>query len=228
MPRRHYLASTAILLAASLSNAALADVTTVSGQATCVLENPANVDAAVKTTVFFYRPGANPDGNDPVQPMTCDCDWTFTWDSDKPGQVGFEGAVRLGDYFVVIDAGTLGGMTRQTFYNVTHKLKGEATWNAATAGMSYLLEPVEPDDGQASVVDWDKPPVCEKIKGLTAGRACAASEASSLELEGLKVDLTFSEDLSRFEGSAVLTQYGGSGMTKSETPMMLKLSGSTR
>ena len=199
--------------------------TSKSGKATCLLENPSIADAAVSTDVIFYPPGSDKDGKDKPQPFPCDGEWSFTWNGDTTELVSFTGAVRYGDHFIITDAGTLGGVTRQTFYNVTHLLKGEAKWNADTRTLTYLMEPAERDDGRASVVEWDGPPICEKVKGLTAGRACSAFEATSLEIEGLKVDLTFSEDLSSFEGTAVLTQYGGSGMTKSETPMNLTING---
>lgn len=219
------VSSAAFLLTAALSSVATAEATTKSTTATCLLENPSTADAAVKTAVIFYPPGANEKGKDKAAPFPCDGEWSFTWDSETPDEVAFQGAVHYGDHFIITDAGTLGGVTRQTFYNLTHHLEGTASWDAATRTLHYELPPKDRDDGRASNVEEDKPAICEKVKGFTAGKACAAFEATSLPIEGLKVELTFSSDLSSFEGRAVLTQFGGSGMTKSETPMVLQLTG---
>ena len=60
---------------------------------------------------------------------------------------------------------------------------------------------------------------------LFAGKACKAFMKTRPGLEGLKLSFTFAEDLGAFEGTAVLIQYGGSGMTNSETRIVTRISG---
>ena len=41
--------------------------------------------------------------------------WTITWDSATPDAAAFKADLRLGDYYSVTDAGTMGGISMQTF-----------------------------------------------------------------------------------------------------------------
>ena len=66
-----------------------------------------------------------------------------------------------------------------------------------------------------------RPPTCDEADS----RACKAFFKSTRELEGLVMNLTFSEDLSRFEGDVVLIQFGGSGLERSSTDLLTRMSG---
>ena len=111
----------------------------------------------------------------------------------------------------------MGGVTRQTFWDYQQHVKGTASWDAATRTLQYDLQPKERDDGQASTYSDAKPATCDKIKGWTAGKACSAFEATSPAMEGLVLNLTFSENLDSVQGKFLMIQYGGEGMTKSTT-----------
>ena len=87
------------------------------------------------------------------------------------------------------------------------------------------MPPEGRDDVRASTVTKTREADCEKVKGMFAGKACSAFKKTSPGLEGLDLSFTFSEDLSRFEGVAILIQYGGKGMTKSEAHTTTEISG---
>jgi hypothetical protein len=206
-----------VILAMSASPLVLAEVSTKSGEAAGNIPMPVNADAKVNAEINYFPHGANEEGKDDAGPFPVSGPWTFTWDSEKPDAVDFTGVFTLGDYFTVTDAGALGGVTRQTFYDFAHHVKGTAVWDAATRTLTYNLQPNERDDSQASTVTQSKEPDCDKIKGFTAGKACSAFEETSPPLEGLVLTFTFSEDLSSFDGTFMQIQYGGSGMTESQT-----------
>lgn len=60
---------------------------------------------------------------------------------------------------------------------------------------------------------------------MLAGKACSAFEATSPGLEGLNLNLKFNEDRTAFKGQAVLVQYGGKGITESDTKMVANMKG---
>ena len=69
--------------------------------------------------------------------------------------------------------------------------------------------------------------VVKKYQGYLLLVACKAFLASSLELEGVRLNIKFKEDLSDFEGEGILIQHGGIGFTESLTKMTIAFSGKT-
>jgi hypothetical protein len=215
---------TTALLALVVANQAYSDSVTMSGNTANEIVKT-NVEAGVGTTLTFYPMSANKEGKDKGQPFPFDGVWTFTWNSDTPDKVDFTGVANFGNHFTVTDAGSLGGTTRQTFHEFQHHFKGTATWDAATNTLSYQVKPKERDAGGASTVTESAPADCDKISGFTAGKACSAFKATSPPLEGLTLNLKFAADKSSFDGKAVFIQFGGSGMTKSETNLDVNMAG---
>jgi hypothetical protein len=181
------------------------------------LEMPLAVDAIVKTEVTFYEENADWTKDSAAVPFPYKGDWIFTWDSDSPGIVQFNGSINFGNYFSITDAGNLGGVTRQSYYNFTHLVSGTAEWDTSTNTLFYDFLPVQRDDGRASSISQFKPADCEKVKGLGAKKACKAFNESSLELEGFVLKLKFNQSLTMAKGELLMIQYGGSGITKSLT-----------
>lgn len=179
------------------------------------LEMPMAVDAIVKTEVTFYEENADWTKDSGAVPFPYKGDWIFTWDSDSPGIVQFNGNLNFGSYFSITDAGPLGGVTRQSYHNLTHYVSGTAEWDSSTNTLFYEFLPVERNDGRASSIAQSKPADCEKVKGLGAMKACKAFNESSLELEGFVIKLEFNKSLSMAKGELLMIQYGGSGITKS-------------
>ena len=98
-------------------------------------------------------------------------------------------------------------------------------FDAATGTLTFAKAPEARDDEGASTVTQSKAARCEKVKGIFAGKACSAFAATSPGLEGLQLNFKFNEDRTVFEGDAVLIQYGGEGLTESETTMVVNLKG---
>ena len=92
---------------------------------------------------------------------------------------------------------------------------------------NYVVDPVASDKGNASTVSFSKSPDCTKISGLLAGRACRAFLDSSLELEGIRLEVEFAEDFKNFKGEGVFLQHGGSGVSESRTTINIQFLGST-
>jgi len=216
------VATAAVVLAMLAAPLVFAGVITRAGDSSGVIES-VSVEAAAKTEVRFWKVGADTTGDHP--PFTFDGRWIFTWDDEQPGSVHFTGVIDFGDYFTLTDAGGMGGVSKQTFFGFAHHVEGTAAWNEATRTLSFDLPPEGRDDARASTVTQNREPECEKIKGMFAGKACKAFLKTSPGLEGLELSFTFTEGLDSFEGTAVLIQYGGSGMTKSETRIVTRISG---
>lgn len=207
------LTSTVALLAL-IAAPAMADVVKKTGNATYTLIE-APVDAAVKTSVVYYYDGAKPDDNPP--PYKFDGQWSFTWNSDTPDKVDFEGDINYGTHYTITDAGMMGGVSEQYFYDYVHRVKGTANWDAAQRVMTFKIELKDRDDGRASTVTFSKPPEC-KPEGH---RACKAFNKTTPAYEGADIKLTFDEGLSAFKGNVTMIEYGGSGFTKSTTKVIL-------
>jgi len=203
------LTSTFALLAL-IAAPAMADIVKKAGNASYTLID-APVDALVSTSVVYYYDGAKPVDNPP--PYKYDGGWTFTWNSDTPDKVDFEGDINFGTHYTVTDAGTMGGISEQYFYDYVHHVKGTANWDAAKRVLTFKMEPKDRDDGRASTVTFSKPPEC-KPEGH---RACKAFKKTSPEYEGADITLTFDEGLDAFKGRVTMIEYGGSGFTKSTT-----------
>ena len=193
------------------------EASTRAGQATGVLKE-ANVDARVSTNIVFRKAGLDPDS--PAPPFEFPTDWSFSWDSSSPDAVDFSGTVTFGDHYSVTDAGSLGGISTQTFHGYEHSIKGKAKWDAASRTLTYRMDPEDRDDSRASTVKETAPIECEPD-----GLACGAFMKLSPEFEGLVLELTFGEELSDFSGRMVLSQYGGNFVTKQQTDLVIELSG---
>ena len=179
-----------------------------------------DVEASVKTTVKVFPKGAGKDEDDPFEPYPVAANWTITWDSATPDAAAFKADLRLGDYYSVTDAGTMGGISMQTFSNVTHHIGGTARWDAATRTLSYEVPLKKRKDGRASKVSMDADPTCEGAK-----IACSAFLNTSAELEGLTVQLTFDENRDSFTGKMSATQYEGAAFTRNQTDMNISVKG---
>jgi hypothetical protein len=178
------------------------------------------VAAATDTRVIYTRHGE--DVRKDFEPWPITGDWTFVFNGDK---VKFAGTFVFGDYQTYTDAGAMGGISKQIFYGFVHNVKGTAGFDAATGTLTFARAPDARDDEGASTVTQTKGAQCEKVKGIFAGKACSASAASSPGLEGLQLDFKFNADRTAFEGQALLIQYGGKGLTESETEMVVNLKG---
>ena len=181
------------------------------------LEMPLAVDAIVKAEVTFYEENMDWTKDSEARPFPYTGDWIFTWDSESPGTVHFNGRLDFGNYFSITDAGNLGGITRQSYHDFSQLVSGLAEWEPSSNTLFYEFLPVQRDDGLASSVSQSRPADCEKIKGMGAAKACKAFNESSLELEGFSIKLEFDKNLSIANGEFMMIQYGGSGITKSMT-----------
>ena len=130
----------------------------------------------------------------------------------------------FGGHYVLAKSNRMIGVTWQDFYNFQYLLEGNGNWNNEEKILSYVVEPIGADIGNASGVAFSRLPACQKISGLLANRACKAFLASSLELEGVRLKIKFEEDLSNFEGHGILTQHGGIGVTESLTKVTIAFS----
>lgn len=177
------------------------------------------IEAATKVTVIISDHGET---LEEFEPRPIIGDWSFSWNGN---QVSFTGVFDYGDYQTTTDAGGLGGVTRQTFYGFSYNVSGTAQWDERSQTLSYEILPLERDDERASTVTQRREPDCIKIRGMFARKAVAAFLEASPGLEGLKLEFRFNEDRSRFDGQAVLIQYGGKGATKSESTIIIALRG---
>ena len=206
-----------VFLAVVTNSQAYAEVTTRVGSSVGVVMG-IKVDAAVGTEVQLWKAGADPEGEH--MPFNIGGEWTFTWDSNKDDVVNFTGVLNYGDHFTMTNAGWMGGVSTQTFFDFAHHIEGTANWENATRKLTFKMIPKARDDGRASSVTQAKPPTCEP-----KGKACSAFEKNSSPIEGLSIRMIFNEDLSRFEGTVIAIQYGGSGFTKSQSDTTMKISG---
>jgi hypothetical protein len=202
--------------------ASMAEVVSRAGNLAGTIDS-VNVEAATKTKVAHWPKGA--DYKQEHTPFQFFGDWTFSWNSDTPELMTFAGDIHFGDHFTITDAGSMGGLTQQSFSDFTHHVTGDAHWDAASQTLTYSLEPGTRDAGGASTVTEVGKARCTKVKGMMASAGCNAFLDTSPELEGLKLNLVFSEDLSQVEGNAILVQFGGSGVTKSHSDMKVSLTG---
>lgn len=202
-----------------------ADVSTKSGS----FEGSATeikVNSTGTTTVMYRR--VDQEAWKDHGPMKLVGGMTFTWDTAKADAV---------DFAATIDYGTFSSDTHakvaffnikssQTFYDYVQSVKGTAQWNAATRTLTYEDRPDEDDDdrrddGRASTVAQSKPAICEEADS----RACKAFFKTSAELEGLILHITFGEDLSSYEGTITMIQFGGSGMEAADTDIIVPIKG---
>jgi hypothetical protein len=180
------------------------------------------VVASTTVDVIYANHGETPDA---FRPYPFDGDWSFTWNGN---QVRFAGVIRLGSFQTITDAGSMGGVTIQTFYDFAHNLSGIGRWNSASRTLTFEMIPDGRDDARASRATWSREAECEKVRGMFAGVSCSAFKKSSPGLEGVKLTFRFKEDLSGFEGEAILIQFGGKGATESETTMVTRIRGDLR
>jgi hypothetical protein len=178
------------------------------------------VDAATGTNIIYAKHGE--DAGKDFQPWPITGDWTFTFNGDK---VNFAGTFLFGDYQTYTDAGSMGGISKQIFYGFSHNVKGTASFDEAAGTLTFNKSPDGRDDEGAGTATQSKGAECEKVKGMFAGKACSAFAAASPGLEGLKLNFKFNEERTAFEGQAALIQYGGKGITESETEMLVNLKG---
>lgn len=177
------------------------------------------VEAIVKTEVRFWPIDADYE-RDAYYPYSFPCEWRFSWDGAGAESVDFVGVLNYGDHMTVTDAGWLGGRSVQTFSGLTHYVHGRAEWDETTRILSFKLLPRERDDGRASRVTQTAPPTC-----LPEGRACSAFMRTSPPLESLIITMSFTEDLGRFEGKVIATQYSGSGVTRMQSDTTIDVMG---
>ena len=181
-----------------------------------------SIDVAAATDTRVIYTGHGEDIRKDFQPWPITGDWTFAFNGDR---VKFAGTLVFGDYQTYTDAGAMGGISKQIFYGFAHNVKGTAGFDSATGTLTFARAPEARDDEGASTVTQIDAARCEKVKGIFAGKACSAFAATSPGLEGLQLDFKFNQDRTAFEGQAVLIQYGGKGMTESETTMVVNLKG---
>jgi hypothetical protein len=207
-----------VLIIIGITSSSLISAQSMAGTSSGLL-NSVDVKAGAVTTVIYSKHGETLSS---FKPYPFDGDWSFTW---KGSSVDFSGVINLGNCQTTTDAGSMGGISRQTFFDFAHRVKGTGKWDAGKRTLTFEMLPVGRDDSRASTVSQSKEPTCEKIKGMFAQTACNAFLDSSPGLEGLKINFVFSEDLTRFEGDAILVQFGGKGVTESETTIATRISG---
>lgn len=185
--------------------------------------NSVDVEASVKTTVKVFPKGAGKNEDNPFEPYPVNAVWTVSWDSATPEVAAFKADIALGDYYTVTDAGTMGGVSIQTFTNQTQHIGGSARWDAATRTLSFDVPKQKRKDGRASKVSMDADPSCEGAK-----IACSAFLNTSAELESVTVELKFDENLDSFTGKMSATQYEGAAFTRNQTDMNIVVQGESR
>ena len=224
MIRLHHIA----VIACAVAPLAQAETTTMAGNTAGVLVgiDSTKIEAAVGTKSWYIRPGEDTEA-DPIPPFKFDGNWSFTWNSETPDKVDFTGDIAWGDHITFTDAGSVGGVTSQHFNGVVHAVGGTGDWDAETRTMTFKYPLGERNVAGASKYSESKEAKCKGEKGMKmmTNKACSAFEETSPGWEGFQAKLVFSEDLSSFEGTIVGTQFGGSGFTKSQADMTMKLSG---
>ena len=181
-----------------------------------------DVEASVTTTVRVYPAGMDVEKAKEAkpEPYPFDTKWNFTWHTDQPNAVDFKGVIELGNYFSVTDAGTMGGVSIQTFSGVVQNIGGKARWDESRRTLSYEVPLKKRSDSAASTVSQTADATCE---GATI--ACKAFLNTTPELEGVTVNLVFDESLDSFTGSMSATQYEGAMFTKNQTDMNITVQG---
>tara|TARA_B100000902_G_scaffold95372_1_gene98178 strand:- start:504 stop:773 length:270 start_codon:yes stop_codon:yes gene_type:complete len=71
----------------------------------------------------------------------------------------------FGDHYVLAKSNRMIGVTRQDFYNFQYLLEGIGNWNNEEKILSYVVEPIGADIGNASGVAFSRLPACQKISG---------------------------------------------------------------
>jgi hypothetical protein len=211
------LCTTSLLLSTSLSAEVISKP--FSGDGTI---DSVDVEAAVDTTVRVFPAGTDVDKakESEAQPYPVEMQWQFSWNTDEPNRVDFTLDMDVGDYFTVTDAGTMGGVSIQTFHGVVYHISGTAQWDAATRTMSYEVPVEKRSDSRASEVTQRADPSCDGAK-----IACSAFLNTTPELEAVTINLTFDESLESFTTSMSATQYEGAFFTKNQTDMNMSAQG---
>lgn len=181
-----------------------------------------DVEAAVTTTVRVFPAGTDVDEakESEAQPYPVEMQWQFNWVTDEPNTVAFKLDMDVGDYFTVTDAGTMGGVSIQTFNGVVYHINGTAQWDVAARTMSYEVPLKKRSDSRASAITQRADPTCDGAK-----IACSAFLNTTPELEGVTINLTFDEALENFTASLSATQYEGAFFTKNQTDMNMSAQG---
>lgn len=181
-----------------------------------------DVEAAVATTVRVFPAGTDVDEakESEARPYPVEMAWQFSWNTDAPNAVDFKVDLDIGDYFTVTDAGSMGGVSIQTFYGTVHHIGGNAQWDASTRTLSYEVPLKKRSDSRGSAVSQTGDPTCDGAK-----IACNAFLNTTPELEGVTITLTFDEPLDSFNGSMSATQYEGAMFTKNQTDMNMSAQG---
>ena len=213
----------ATVLSVLVSPLVWADVTTKTGNFDADLVK-VEVDSTGNTTVAYRR--TDEKAWSKAKPFTMTGVFTFSWDSAKPTAVDFTGTTDFGTFSSDTHAKVafMNIKSTQTFYDYVQNVTGTAKWDAATRTLTHVDKPKgddRRDDGRASTVEQSKPAICVEADS----RACKAFFKTSPELEGLKMKLTFNEDLSSYEGRIVMIQFGGKGMEAAETEIIIGIKG---
>lgn len=198
-----------------------AEVSTMAFTGTGTVDS-VDVEASVATTVRVFPASMDVDKarDAEAEPFPIEGKWQFSWNTESPETVAFTGDLYLGNYFTVTDAGTMGGVSIQTFSGTVHHLAGNASWNADTRTLSYEVPLKKRSDSRASKTSQDADPTCD---GATI--ACKAFLNTTPELEGLGIKLVFDESLDSFTGTLSATQYEGAMFTKNQTDMNITVNG---
>jgi hypothetical protein len=209
-----------IAVAALASNIS-AEVVTKSFTGTGTIDS-VDVEAAVSTTVNVFPAGTDVDEakESEAKPYPVAAQWQFSWNTDEPNAVDFKVDLDVGEYFTVTDAGTMGGVSIQTFNGVVYHIGGTAQWDASTRTLSYEVPLKKRSDGRASTITQKSDPTCD---GATI--ACKAFLNTTPELEGVAINLVFDESLESFTASMSATQYEGAMFTKNQTDMNMSARG---
>ena len=181
-----------------------------------------DVEASVSTTVRVFPANMDVEKAKEAEaaPFPIEGKWEFNWDTENPDTVAFTGDLHLGNHFTVTDAGTMGGVSIQTFSGTVHHLSGNATWDASTRTLSYEVPLGKRSDSRGSKVSQDADPTCD---GATI--ACKAFLNTTPELESVGFKLVFDESLDSFTGTMSATQYEGAMFTKNQTDMNITIEG---
>ena len=159
-----------------------------------------------------------------------DTDLTFTPDATpavrgvwtvKPAAdaVFFKGDLSLDKHTVETDAGLFGGTAVAPFTGISHKVQGKARWDSQKRRLTYEIPVGESNAGGGSVYQG------KAISCKGSSMICDAIGKTNGAWEGLKVNLQFSNDMSRFQGTVMGYEHGGSGMTDSITESHFRITG---
>ena len=121
------------------------------------------IEAGVKVDATYF----NQEGKD----FYFTAYWKVSLDKSSLDKSKMKVIFDLGDHYVLAKSNRMIGVTRQDFYNFQYIIEGLGNWNYQEKVLSYVVDPIGADIGNASEVAFARRPSCKKISGLLATRS---------------------------------------------------------